>query len=67
MKPWYLSKTLWFNIITLIVGVLAAVLGVVKSQGWVVGLTIFVALGNGILRIWFTDSAIQNPLPQKQP
>ena len=57
-KVWYKSKTVWFNVITLALGVLGAVLGVVHSQTSVVVLTILVAVGNGVLRIWFTDTAI---------
>lgn len=59
MKQWYLSKTLWFNIITLVLGVVAALLGVVETKLWVIVLTAVNALGNGILRLFFTDSAIQ--------
>lgn len=59
MKKWYLSKTLWFNILTLVLGVAAALLGVVETKVWVIVLTVVNALGNAILRIWFTDSAIQ--------
>jgi hypothetical protein len=58
MKPWYKSKTMWFNIITLILGVAAALLGVVETKAWVIGLTVLMALGNGILRLYFTDTKI---------
>jgi hypothetical protein len=58
MKTWWQSKTLWFNIVTLILGVLGAVLGVVKTELWVIILTAVIALGNGVLRIWFTDTGI---------
>jgi hypothetical protein len=57
-KKWWASKTVWFNVITLILGVLGAVLGVVSTQAWVIGLTAVIALGNGVLRIWFTDTPI---------
>ena len=58
VKKWYQSKTLWFNIITLILGVVGAVLGVVRTEQWVIALTAVMGLGNTILRIWFTDTAI---------
>jgi uncharacterized membrane protein len=57
-KKWYQSKTLWFNIITLVIGVLAAVLGIVETKEWVIAITAVIALGNGVLRIWFTDTPI---------
>jgi hypothetical protein len=58
MKPWFTSKTLWFNVITLIVAVAGAVFPLVKGEVWIIGMTAFMALGNGILRIWFTDTPI---------
>jgi len=60
-KNWWLSKTLWFNVITLVVGVVGAVVGVVRSEVWIISLTAVNALGNGILRIWFTDTPIAKP------
>jgi hypothetical protein len=57
-KKWYQSKTLWFNIITLVLGVVAAILGVVETKMWVIILTAVMALGNGVLRIWFTETKI---------
>jgi predicted membrane channel-forming protein YqfA (hemolysin III family) len=58
LKQWYQSKTLWFNIITLVVGVVAAILGLVETKVWVIILTAVNALGNGVLRIFFTNSAV---------
>jgi hypothetical protein len=60
-KNWWLSKTVWFNVITLIIGVVGAVVGVVRSEVWIISLTAINALGNGILRIWFTDTPIAKP------
>ncbi len=57
-KKWYQSKTVWFNLITLVVFVIAAVLNVVETKAAVIILTVINAIGNGILRIWFTDTAI---------
>jgi hypothetical protein len=61
MKAWYKSKTLWFNVITLILGILGAIAGIVESRTAIVVLVAFEALGNGVLRIWFTDTAIGIP------
>lgn len=58
MKKWFESKTLWFNIITLVLGVTGAVVGIIRSEEWIIILAVVNALGNGILRIWFTESAI---------
>jgi hypothetical protein len=57
MKPWYKSRVLWFNAITLIVGVVGSILGLVESRDAVIILTAAMALGNGILRL-LTDTAI---------
>jgi len=58
MKPWYQSKIVWAQIITLALGVLSAIQGVVPSP-WgpiiVLGLD---GLLTTVLRIWFTDTAI---------
>jgi hypothetical protein len=61
VKKWWQSKTVWFNLISLVIGVLVAVLGIVREQTWAVILTVFIAVGNGVLRIWFTDSSIAAP------
>jgi hypothetical protein len=58
VKKWFESKTLWFNIITLVLGVTGAVVGIIRSEEWIIILAVVNALGNGILRIWFTESAI---------
>lgn len=62
MTPWYQSKTVIFNAITTVIGVLALVaqsdlitLEVVKVVLIIVG-----AL-NVVLRVWFTDSAVTTP------
>jgi hypothetical protein len=63
MKQWWKSKTVWFNAITLAIGVMGAVLGVVKSEIAMIIVTAVIALGNGVLRIWFTSTAIGTPTP----
>ena len=59
MKPWYQSKTLWFNVVTLILGVLGELRPFVPAGTWTLIMIGAMALGNGVLRIWFTDTAIQ--------
>jgi hypothetical protein len=58
MKLWYQSKTLWFNVISLVLGVLGAIVGLLQTQVAVIVVTGFIGLGNAVLRIWFTDSPI---------
>jgi len=58
VKQWWKSKTVWFNVISLALGVLGAVLGILRDQKAIIAVTAVIALGNGVLRIWFTDSAI---------
>jgi uncharacterized membrane protein YbaN (DUF454 family) len=60
-KSWYRSKTLWFNLITLALGVLGAVLNVLEDKVLIILFTATIALGNGVLRIYFTDTAIAKP------
>jgi hypothetical protein len=70
MKAWYLSKTIWFNVVMTVIGAAAlfqavftspAAAGIVTQHTSLV--TAFVSLlvqgiGNLILRIWFTTTAI---------
>jgi hypothetical protein len=53
-KPWWTSKTLWFNAITLVVMVLAVVIenaGLIELPSQAVGLlTMGLAIGNAVLR-----------------
>lgn len=59
MKAWYQSKTVWFQILTLVAGILLAVSGVVESKTATIILVAAIALINGVLRIYFTDTAIK--------
>lgn len=59
-KQWWKSKTLWFNILALIVAV-AAGLGFSEFQAepWVGGVaTAVVTVINLVLRLWFTDTKL---------
>lgn len=64
-KPWYQSKTLWFNALSLAVvtaGVLADP-GLVQDPRIVAGATAVMTVGNAALRIFFTTQAIGRELP----
>ena len=63
MKHIIFSKTVWFNVVTGIIGAVMAIQGSLPQYA-----SIFVGIltiGNFILRTWFTNSAIQ--LPQNTP
>jgi len=57
MKKWWKSKTVWFNVVTIAVGVAGQLLGVVKSETATVALTLVVGLGNVALR-FITNTGI---------
>lgn len=61
MKQWYASKTIWFNLIMTVVGTAAAVQTVYTqlSDQSIMALVLTQTMGNLILRIWFTDSKIE--------
>jgi len=58
---WYQSKTLWFNVIMTILGVIASMEGLAVFDHYAQTFLIITLLGNTILRIWFTSSAIATP------
>jgi hypothetical protein len=60
MKAWFESKTVWFNIITGIIAVLAlpTVLQVVPTA-WMPAIGIVDSIGNWVLRVYFTSTAIE--------
>ena len=67
MKAWYESKTLWFNFIMTIVLAVPIIATATKNLDpnaavlidSVAGLV--AGLGNILLRVWFTDTPIDNP------
>ena len=58
MKAWWKSKTLWFNVVSLLVGVAGAVAPVAKTEWVIIAFTAFIAVGNGVLR-FLTDTSIR--------
>lgn len=60
-KKWYLSKTVWFNVLTFLgsAGLLVADFlgaGMFAPQAFAL---LGVGLVNIVLRVWFTDTAIE--------
>ena len=59
-KPWYLSKTVWVNIITTLIAVLTLLTeGTLLPAGALPWVLSVVGVLNVVLRIWFTDTAIE--------
>jgi ABC-type thiamin/hydroxymethylpyrimidine transport system permease subunit len=57
-KEWYMSKTVWFNVITMVAGVIALMQGVVSDPQLISSLVLAQGLINVILRVWFTSAPI---------
>ncbi len=50
MKPWYLSKTIWFNVITVSLGIIGQVSGIFPISDHPKLYASVIAVGNIILR-----------------
>lgn len=64
MQPWYTSRTVWFNAITSLVGILTLipqVAGVIPDE-YLKYILLAVGALNVVLRIWFTDSPVTTPV-----
>jgi hypothetical protein len=59
MTKWYLSRTVWFNIVTTVIMV-ASLGSIVPVDSKILGLVI--GVGNVILRVWFTSQPIEKSL-----
>ena len=57
MKPWYLSKVIWFNVIMTVLDIVALVETFVPQEAVVI-FAIIHGVGNIILRRWFTSTQI---------
>ena len=60
-KPWYTSKTVWFNVIMtiiLVAEIIPQILPFIPEEARYISVGVF-AVGNIILRVWFTDTPIQ--------
>lgn len=59
MKPWYQSKTIWFNFILTFLEIIALAQNMhIGGEHAAVYLTFIHGIGNVILRIWFTDTKV---------
>lgn len=66
MKPWHESKTLWFNVVMTVVMAVPVIAASAKALSPEVAVLIdsvaglITGLGNVFLRVWFTDTPIDN-------
>ena len=58
MKHWYHSKTIWFNLLTIFVGVAAILTGGDFGADVARWAALVVGVGNLVLRVVFTDTGI---------
>jgi nicotinamide riboside transporter PnuC len=58
MRNFLLSKTVWFNAITTIIGIAAYLQTQTFFEKYVPILLLVVGVGNIILRIWFTQTPL---------
>lgn len=58
MKKWYESKTIWFNGLVTIIGIVSALQSLEEFQAYAFIFTPILIIGNTVLRVWFTNSDI---------
>lgn len=59
MKSWYLSKTLWFNIITLIIGIIGQATEIFPMDAQTAKVfALIIAAGNFILRFMTSEPIV---------
>ena len=58
-KKWYNSKTIWFNVLVSVLGIITALQGISELESFAVFFATILAVGNVLLRVWFTDSAVK--------
>lgn len=61
MKSIFQSKTVWFNFIMTVIGIVTAFQGLPTLQVYSPIFAIILVIGNTILRVWFTTTAIGTP------
>lgn len=57
---WYQSKTIWFNVLITILGVVASLQGIATFDKYAQVLGLITVIGNVILRVWFTSTNISS-------
>ena len=58
-KSIFASKTVWFNVITTVVGVIMALQSMPTFEMYAPLMGMILTVGNVILRVWFTSQPIQ--------
>lgn len=58
-KKWYESRTVWFNIIVTITGVISVLQNMDEYVAYTAIFTPILVIGNTILRVWFTETKIE--------
>jgi hypothetical protein len=58
MKSIFASKTVWFNVIMTVVGIVTAFQGLPALDAWSPYFAMILVVGNVILRVWFTSQPI---------
>ena len=67
MKPVYKSKTVWLNVLALVIGIAPIIAENFKliEPGWALAidsiLSLVVGIANVVLRVWVTDTPIATP------
>lgn len=59
MKPWYLSKTIWFNIIVAVLAALEGLTGILRPylpEHWFAAVAVGLPLVNVVLRVITTQA-----------
>ena len=65
-KPFWQSKTIWFNIVVTAIGVATSLSSVATFDKYATVLGLVTVIGNVILRTWFTNSSIATPATPAQ-
>ncbi len=58
VKPWYLSKTIWFNITLVVVLVATELANVPRFTEYRDEILLIATIGNIIIRVFFTQTAL---------
>lgn len=60
MKPWYQSKTIWFNIVMTFLDIIAVFeTSPLVTAEMKASIVLAHSIGNVILRVWFSDTTLR--------